>query len=83
MSRLNISLSTSLFCKTIVSLNFWFFFWFFFGKLQKVKYQRIWPFLQCDMQTPESLASALQPVMDLIAESTHEEYINIIAPDFR
>ncbi|XP_065213701.1 SCY1-like protein 2 isoform X4 [Planococcus citri] len=50
---------------------------------RKIWYQRVWPFLQTEMQTPESLASALQPVMYLIEESTLEEYEKIILPEFR
>ena len=50
---------------------------------QKIWYQRIWPFLTAEMQTPDSLSSVLQPVMYLIEHSTLEEYEKIILPEFR
>lgn len=51
--------------------------------LQKLWFQHVLPSLKTELQSPEVLAAALQPLLFMIEESTTEEYQNEILPVFR
>lgn len=50
---------------------------------QKLWWQHVWPSLQPDLKTQDSLAAVLQPILVLVQESTVEEYEGTILPIFR
>ncbi|XP_022253725.1 SCY1-like protein 2 [Limulus polyphemus] len=50
---------------------------------RKLWYQHVLPSLQSELQSPEVLAAALQPLMFIIEESTADEYQTLILPMFR
>ncbi|XP_035225576.1 SCY1-like protein 2, partial [Stegodyphus dumicola] len=49
----------------------------------KLWYLHVLPSLNSELQTPEVLAAALQPLLYMIEESTTEEYTQLILPVFR
>lgn len=57
-----------------------FFILFFF---QKLWYLHVLPSLNAELQSPEVLAAALQPLLFMIEESTTDEYTQLILPVFR
>ncbi|GFY04019.1 SCY1-like protein 2 [Trichonephila clavipes] len=50
---------------------------------KKLWFQHVLPSLKTELQSPEVLAAALQPLLFMIEESTVEEYQNEILPVFR
>ncbi len=46
-------------------------------------YQHILPSMEAELQTPEVLAAALQPIIYMIEESSTEEYQDVILPFIR
>ncbi|XP_022244432.1 SCY1-like protein 2 [Limulus polyphemus] len=50
---------------------------------KKLWYQHVLPSLKSELQSPEVLAAALQPLLYIIDESTPEEYQTLILPMFR
>ncbi|XP_067120668.1 SCY1-like protein 2 isoform X3 [Centruroides vittatus] len=50
---------------------------------RKLWYQHVLPSLKAELQSPEVLAAALQPLLFMIEESTPEEYQSLILPVFR
>ncbi|XP_022248473.1 SCY1-like protein 2 [Limulus polyphemus] len=50
---------------------------------RKLWYQHVLPSLQSELQSPEVLAAALQPLLFIIEESTADEYQTLILPMFR
>lgn len=54
-----------------------------FVYLQKIWYQRVWPFLQHEMLKPDVSAAVLHPVIFLIQESSLEDYETLMLPAMR
>ncbi|XP_076329759.1 SCY1-like protein 2 [Tachypleus tridentatus] len=50
---------------------------------RKLWYQHVLPSLQSELQSPEVLAAALQPLLFIVEESTADEYQTLILPMFR
>ncbi|XP_055689243.1 SCY1-like protein 2 isoform X3 [Lutzomyia longipalpis] len=50
---------------------------------RKLWWQHVWPSLQPDLKTQDSLAAVLQPILVLVQESTVDEYEETILPIFR
>ncbi|CAL1266831.1 unnamed protein product [Larinioides sclopetarius] len=53
------------------------------GIPKKLWYMHVLPSLNSELQTPEVLAAALQPLLYMIEESTTDEYTELILPVFR
>lgn len=51
--------------------------------MQKIWYQRVWPFLQHEMMKSDVSAAVLHPVIFLIQESTLEDYETLMLPAMR
>ncbi|CAG2100886.1 unnamed protein product [Medioppia subpectinata] len=50
---------------------------------KKMWWQHILPSMEAELQSPEVLAAALQPIIYMIEESSQEEYQEIILPFIR
>ncbi|CAM1318602.1 Uncharacterised protein g6973 [Pycnogonum litorale] len=50
---------------------------------RKLWYQHVFPCLKQELQSPEVLAAALQPLLYMVDASTSEEYQEMILPSFR